>query len=310
MSHIIRLKHFIHEVLGDIFATHYKYPHEKDDMGNKINQINIKSYKKGKLLELLEKTQDKRRYHNLYLLSCYFSQDSARKLINDINDVVYLREVQIYIDRKTAVSIGEGDLYRFCESFEDVNVKLHAVDANCLFHSKAYALISFDENNKIYCGSLVIGSANLTGQGLTNRSGNIESLLDTQDRTMLSQFIKQIGSLRIIPIEDLEEYRNSQEYNFKYALLQEGAFIHKWMGNLGQYLSVRYQLNENGRRRIGDDSFRQAGFNIEAATISKMYFNFDYEPPHLEGSKNLTRNYGIETYLGYWMPTSAIEKNV
>ena len=271
------------------------------------NQINIKSFKKRRLLELLQKTRDKRRYHYLYLLSCYFSQDAARVLINEINKLIRISEVLIYIDRKTAVSIGKDELRRFCNSFRNVDVKLYAVDANCLFHSKAYALISFDNDNDIYCGSLVVGSANLTGQGLVNRSGNIESLLDTQDIDILSQFVHQLDALSIVTIEDIEKFTDSQEYNFKYALLQEGVFIHKWTDNLGQYLSIRYQLNENGKSRIGDEAFKQAGFNVEAATISKRYFQFDYDPPHLEGTENLIKNYGIETYLGHWIPSSVFD---
>ena len=93
----------------------------------------------------------------------------------------------------------------------------------------------------------------------------------------------------------------------KYALLQEGSFIHKWLDNLGQYLSTKYHLNEKGKGKVGDETFRRAGFNIETATISKRYFKFDYEPPHLEDTENLTKNYGIETYLGHWIPNAALE---
>ena len=50
-----------------------------------------------------------------------------------------------------------------------------------------------------------------------------------------------------------------------------------------------------------------AGFNIETATVSKRYFRFDYVPEHLDNTENLLRNYGIETYLGHWLPHSVSE---
>lgn len=271
------------------------------------NQLHIKSFKKSKLIDLLLRTADKRRYHYLYLTSCYFSPQSAKNLINDLNNSIRLSEVVVYIDRKTAVSLGRDYLTTFCNSFRNVDVKMYAIDTEYLFHSKAYALISYDEDDEISCGSLVIGSANLTGNGLTNRSGNIECLLHTSDIDLLQEFVEQIDSANVLKIQDIEKFSNAEEYNFKYALLQEGAFIHKWADNLGQYLAVRYKLNDKGKEKIGDPAFKQAGFNIETATISKKYFIFDYEPPHLENAENLTRNYGIETYLGYWLPSLALE---
>jgi len=271
------------------------------------NTLNIKSFKKSRLVELLLNTEDKRRYHSLYLSSCYFNLESAMELINEIGRSIHIYEVVIHVDRKEAISIGKVELEKFCNSFKSFKVNFYAVDANSLFHSKLYALISYDNNGDVFCGSLVIGSANLTGRGLVNRSGNIESMLDTQDHELLLQFVKQTKKLACFSIQDIENFSSADEYSFKYSLLQEGAFIHKWMDNLGQYLSVRYQLNGNGKKIIGDDKFRIAGFNIEAATISKRYFDFSYEPPHLDGAENLTRNYGIETYLGYWLPLEALE---
>jgi len=223
------------------------------------------------------KTPDKRRRHCLYLASCYFTPESAKSLINSM------------------------------KSIKDIKVNLYAVETEYLFHTKAYAIISNNDDYSIVCGSLVIGSANLTGSGLTSKYGNIESFLDTQDNDCLTHFIEQISSLKLLTVEDIEKFKNADDFSFKYALLKEGCFIHKWLDNLGQYLSTRYQLNEKGKEKIGDETFRNAGFNIETATISKRYFKFEYEPPHLEDAENLTRNYGIETYLGYWIPNAALE---
>jgi hypothetical protein len=224
-----------------------------------------------------------------------------------MKELINLTEVKIYIDRKTACCIGKTELTKFNKSFKDIKVNLYAVETEYLFHTKAYAIISNNDDDSIVCGSLVIGSANLTGSGLTSKYGNIESLLDTQDNDCLTHFIEQILSLKLLTVEEIEKFKNADDFSFKYALLQEGCFIHKWLDNLGQYLSTRYQLNEKGKEKIGDETFRNAGFNIETATISKRYFRFEYEPPHLEDAENLTRNYGIETYLGHWIPNAALE---
>lgn len=272
------------------------------------SQINISYLKLNKLVELLSKGNDKRYLHSLYLASCYFSADSASTLIKDISKLVRLQAVYIYIDRKTACTIGKDGLYAFIEKHAGYGLELYTVDANTLFHSKAYALISFDKESNINRGSLVIGSSNLTGAGLTDKSGNIECMLDSHNIDLLLEFLEQIKKLKTIPVDEIDNFRNADSLNFKYALLLEGNFIHKWMDNLGQYLSVRYQLNENGKNRIGDEIFREAGFNIETATISKRYFQFEYEPPHLENTENLVRNFGLETYLGYWIPNGALEK--
>ena len=271
------------------------------------NHINIKTLKKNKLIELLMKSPDKRRRHCLYLASCYFTRDSAKALINNMKELINLTEVKIYIDRKTACCIGKADLTKFYKSFNDIKVNIYAVETEYLFHTKAYAIISTDNDDSIVCGSLVIGSANLTGSGLTSKYGNIESLLDTQDNTYLIHFIEEILNLKLLAVENIEQFKNADDFSFKFALLQEGCFVHKWSDNLGAYLSTRYQLNEKGKEKIGDESFKNAGFNIETATISKRYFKFDYEPPHLENADNLKRNYGIETFLGHWIPNAALE---
>ena len=271
------------------------------------NKFHITTFKKSRLLNLLSETIDKRRYHNLYLTSCYISLDSAKKIIVDINKIVLLSEVYIYIDRKSAIAIGGNKLTSFCNSFKNVKVTLYSVETKHLFHSKAYALISFDENEEIYCGSLVIGSANLTGLGLTKKNGNIECLLDSQDDSLLQEFLNQLDKIQIVEVSDIEKFSKAEEYSFIYALLQEGAFIHKWTDNLGQYFTIRYKLNKNGKGKVGDPDLELMGFNIETATISKRYFIFDYVPSHLVDSENLTRNYGIETYLGFWLPNDALE---
>lgn len=272
-----------------------------------MSQFNTRNYKKRTLVDLLLTTPDRRRSHYIYLTSCYFTIQSARNLINEINKTLNVSDYYIYIDRKTAVAIGKDELECFANSFRNADVTLYAVETTTLFHSKAYAAISYDDEGEIYCGSLVVGSANLTGNGIIRRNGNIESMLETQEIEHLVEFTEQLDSLHSIPIEEIEEFEKSDSFSFKYALLQEGVFIHKWADNLANNLSIRYHLNTDGKERLGDSAFSSAGFNIATATISKQYFKFDYKPPHLDNSENLSRKYGIETYLGYWVPYEAAE---
>jgi len=269
--------------------------------------ININKGKKPKIVKLLTKGADKRFSHTLYLSSCYFSVDAAEKLIRDLQAQVNIKNVEIYIDRKTAINTGKQPLEDLCLNQKLPETSIFAVESTRLFHTKAYALISYAKDDSINKGSLVIGSANLTGAGLTDSSGNIESILDTQDTETLNEFITQLSKLNTIELDDLEAFNTQDSYNFKYALLSEGAFIHKWLDDLGRYLSTQYHLNENGKSRIGDSLFKDAGFNIETATISKRYFDFSYEPAHLENTKSLIRQFGIETYLGHWIPNSSLE---
>lgn len=274
------------------------------------NAQHVKTFKKRELLALLDRTSDKRRRHELYLCTCYFAPDAARKLINEVVSRYKVAKVHIYIDRRTAIAIGAGRLSRYENSFKGVEVRVWAVESPYLFHSKSYLLASFDENFDVYCGSLVIGSANLTGAGLTSRSGNIECLLDTQDPDLISEHIRCLKELNLKAAIDIEVYDQADEFSFKYALIQEGAFLHKWNDTVERYFSTRYRLSEKGRATIKNSAFEGVGFALETATISKSYFVFDYAPTHLEGAENLVRNFGIETYLGHWIPLQAIDSYV
>ena len=270
------------------------------------NFLHIRSGKKQCLSAMLCKI-DKRRYHTLYLCSCYFSEYAARKLIAEIQSFVRISDVKIYIDRRAAIEYGGDYLQEFCDSFKGFEVSINAVESSNLFHSKAYALVAFDEDGSVSSGSIVLGSANLTEAGLISRGGNFECLIDSQDVEILEQHLSQLNKLEVLPSKKLNKFSRRQEFSFKYALLQNGVFLHKWNENLEQYLSIRFRLSENGRSRITDQSLEIAGFNIETATVSKRYFKFDYVPDHLDNTENLLRNFGIETYLGYWIPYSVSE---
>lgn len=270
------------------------------------NYLHIKSMKKQCLNEMLGNI-DKRRYHTLHLCSCYFDDDAARKLITEVQEFARISDVRIFIDRRAAIEYGGDYLQNFCDSFENVEVSINAVESNNLFHSKVYALVALDDDGSVVSGSIVLGSANLTGAGLIRRGGNYECLIDSQDAEILEEHLSQLDKLKVLSPQQLNRFSRKEEFSFKYALLQSGLFVHKWNENLEQYLSIRYRLSENGKSRITDQSLEVAGFNIETATVSKRYFRFDYVPDHLYNTENLLRNYGIETYLGHWLPYSVSE---
>lgn len=269
-------------------------------------RLHIRSMKKQRLAEMLGNI-DKRRYHTLHLCSCYFDDDAARKLITEVQEFARISDVRIFIDRRAAIEYGGDYLKKFCDSFQDIEVSINAVESNNLFHSKVYALFALDDHGSVVSGSIVLGSANLTGAGLIRRGGNYECLIDSQDAEVLEEHLSQLNKLKVLSPKQLNKFSRKEEFSFKYALLQSGLFVHKWNDNLEQYLSIRYRLSENGKSRITDQSLEVAGFNIETATVSKRYFRFDYVPEHLDDTENLLRNYGIETYLGHWLPCSVSE---
>lgn len=266
--------------------------------------LNINEEKKENLLFELKKV-DKRKIYNLYLLSCYFNPKSIVDIVLGVSEFAIINEAYVYIDRREAIFAGVDLNKKIIDSFkrikERINYKIRVVDSDALFHTKAYALISVDSDTN---GSLVIGSANLTKQGLTNKSGNIETLISTQDKNIISDFIKGIDEIKTLDLGSVNYFANSNSIAFKLALLSQGYFVHRWSDTIKQHFSVPYNLSEKGKKEIKnkDSLIGRLEFNIDAATISKNYFDFSFEPRGDSEVNSLIRNYGIETYLGYWIP--------
>ena len=187
---------------------------------------------------------------------------------------------------------------------------VYAVKAANLFHTKGFCLATYsDDEVDLVDGRLAIGSANLTGAGLTHKHGNIESLAIHSDIETIEKFLQffEDEDILITPDEltDFDPDDPIDFTDFQYALLTRGKFSHKWTATLATYFSVRFQLNEEGRQRT-EESIETPGFQMESATISKQYFDFglqDWRPMN----KNLVRMYGIECFLGHWVPKSKIE---
>ena len=274
-----------------------------------MSNYNTSDNKFDELISLLNVDKvDRRRRYDLLITSCYFSIDSAETLVSYIDDHISLNKMEIFIDKRTALKIGKRELEEWRNGYYDL--KLYTVPHASLFHSKAYALVSYDKNGDINGGSLVVGSANLTGSGITSESGNIESLLSTQCIREISKYTSSLNCINREAVKDLEDVIPADEKStLNFALLNEGEFIHKWTADFKSYLSVKYTLSAVGMAETKPPALlKRLGFSPEQQTISKLYVDFDpkdYMPPEL---KHFIKNYGIENHLGYWVPRHVFDK--
>lgn len=202
---------------------------------------------------------DKRKRYSLHIATCYFNVESAIRLLDAVSrSNIKITKVSIYIDRKEAIRCGVTQLYDFTKNNRiSAETKIYAVRSEPLFHTKGYCLLS-DQNSRrrqTIEGKLLIGSANLSGNGLTEDSGNIESMLSTTDDKALIRFTDFFDAKsNLIPIDELMVFNLDDDLQcFKYAVLLSGWFSHKWSNNLDRYFRVRYMLNDQGRSQRTDE---------------------------------------------------------
>lgn len=271
-----------------------------------------RSNKKSLILEGMSKCDG--RYHNtLVIHTCYldndFSCDDNHNALNDFIAVVrrdrqYLKDVRIYIDGRTAKK-NAHNLIKWRNSKRGIDISIYAVRCDKLFHSKAYALIAFDEDNQICSGGLVIGSGNLTNNGIGIQNGNIESFLKSNDLEELESFWKNTQKLDVVSIDEIA----FNEESVKEFVVNEGCLLHIWNDEQAckQYLSTKYELTKYYQERIQKEQIDVSthGFKIDHASISKNYI----APLKTNNSiDNWKTNYLVETYLGYWIPKSVFYK--
>lgn len=247
---------------------------------------------------------DRRRSYCLSIATCYCTPNALRSFIGAVQAEVNLVAIYLYVDRRTAISIGQTALSGLEKAYLEL-LQVYAVRTARLFHTKGYCLAAYTGDELIH-GRLAIGSANMTSAGLTETNGNVESIAVHSDIATISEFLDFFDNEEnLIDLDELTEFLPDDTTDFQYALLNCGLFSHKWSASLAAYLSVRFRLNENGRQRAqaGIDT---PGFRMEAATIAKSYFDFDlqgWQP----NDRNLVRNFGIECFLGHWIPKSVLE---
>ena len=271
--------------------------------------FNSDSYKLDHLVnELCE--VDRRRRYSLHIATCYFSVEAAKKLLKKVVRAnITITEVHIYIDRKEAIKIGINELKSFMNRSSSYRTTVYAVRSESLFHTKGYCLLSDNDFPTHHVGKLIIGSFNLTGNGLTDVHGNIESSLSSSMSHDLREFVRFFhDQSNLMPINELLSFTEDDNLlYFKYAILLSGLFSHKWTINIDRYFRVRYYLNETGRLRAGD-VIRTIGFTIDAATIGKTYMTFEEKLDKYKfKNKFLVKNFGIECSLGHWIPKGVLD---
>ena len=252
---------------------------------------------------------DKRRRYYFSLATCFFSEPAARKFLDSVLAAgLRPEEIHIYIDRRSALSIGREALTRLEKDYDGECLRVFSVSGNQLFHTKGYCISAYDDDDNLVEGCLAIGSANLTKAGLIGDNGNVESLLVTDDLDEIGRFVNYFEE-NYIELEDLEHFGPSEvnSEHFKLALIKKGLFTHEWSGDLKSYFAARYDLNEKGRERLQDSRFRELGFDTDAATLSKRYINLEMiENTRPVEDSGLVRNYGIECHLGHWIPKTKV----
>lgn len=292
------------------------------------------------LVNCLLKCQKEESYqsYHLILVSCYFRCRSAQELIEAIRDKINPLKlwVEIYIDPRDALKIGKQELCNWKSNLEseELKISVHIFDRKAqsnLFHPKAYCLISCKEDRRNCNGSLVVGSPNLTGRGLTKDNSNIELLLDTQSREHIKNFYKSLKRIDFIEIQNLNvwEFTDSlydsyidedefpeledESYCFCFRLLSLGYLVHPWKTNLSKPFKVVYSLKEQQNTKIKkeepqlDKLLSDLKFTKKAQqkTITKDYTP-NYAKKFLKERPSkfikLNGNYGVETLLGYWIP--------
>ena len=142
---------------------------------------------------------------------------------------------------------------------------------------------------------------------MTGEHGNVESLAIHSDMATIGEFLEFFEvEDNWIELEDLTDFSSHDDTDFQYALLTSGWFSHKWSATLTPYFSVRYHLNKASRQRAQElFEIPVPGFQMDAARIAKPYFGFDLRDWQ-SNDKDLVRNYGVECFLGHWIPKPVV----
>lgn len=274
--------------------------------------FNCTKRKSDLLINSLSSQVDKRKKYEFHICTCYIvDQQNLKKIMQFIDEVsayVKLSAVKLYVDSRACIHLGIDNFINFHNNLNyPFTFEIIAVDSPYLFHTKAYVLIS----NDLSAGALAIGSANFSSAGLfTKDRGNYETLMLTNDLRTIEDFLtfKEVKK-HFKSLSQLKEYK-SENYSFKYALLQQGRFVHKWSENLNQFFAIRYKLSDEGKSEIGNEFLKKLGFSVDAESISRQFINFsalDTNEVDL-GRFNKLLSKGIETYIGHWIPIPLLDE--
>ena len=176
---------------------------------NDHNSINMKDA----IIESLNKLANVRLHrHDLWLMTCYLDFATIKKLIKEVKYKVKLKEVylvfnytEIYRSRRPdEASKKLQEISKWCKNQDpSINFEWRAIrPEKCpLMHAKAYAVIQWNKNN-INGGSLFVGSANLTQQGMgyiknetKSLSNNMEIVYESNRKADILDFVNLYNQL-------------------------------------------------------------------------------------------------------------------
>jgi hypothetical protein len=278
-----------------------------------INNFFFQKNKQKLLVDFLLSDNVTDKKHHLILVSCYFNLESADAIIQALQEKISLDKISIYIDRGEAICIGLDKINDWitnkCSNNIEISFKVNK--SSSLFHAKAYCLFS-DASKK---GSLVIGSANLTGRGLTENNGNIEILYNTHDGNDIENFCNDLKILEnnCMDFSKIDTFVADDDYYFKYALIQLGCFVELNDTTINGELQHTYNFNNKGRKESTTPEYKQQGFT-DKNQYNKNYFqginkNEDIEKIFITYNNNYNIDWGkysIRTKFGHWIPKKIV----
>lgn len=248
------------------------------------------------------------RKHTLLLLSCYIDPERIQNLLENLLGIVKLTNVHLSFNISEAFRIGPASvksqmktLGEWCKS-KRVKLKWQALCAGTLVHSKGYSLYQTGKDaNEVLAGFFLVGSPNLTKPGFFE-ARNIELGYISDNLDELVSFINTYDELaeRFGKDIDDEVFKQNQAL-FRFSLLSEGIFLHKWDGSLSKLVGIRYQMTAEGRRntQLAQEFVElgiEPGNSVTLQPIGLKYL------PQKTISSGFVRKYTVDTLLGRWCP--------
>lgn len=263
--------------------------------------------------------------HELFLITCYLDFVPLRRLIKNIKKLLKLSKVNllfnftdIYRNRRPDDASNElMKISQWCEKQEPqiaFDWKTVKPVSGVLMHAKAYAILQRHGKNDLAAGRLFVTSANLTNPGFgyvkaeTKKSTNLELSYMSSTLSDIKSFVKLYGDLRENYSCDIDPAVLRQSaYNFKYALLSSGVFLHKWAISLSSQIAIRYFLTEIGKDKVIQINpiIQDLGFELgaDSLTLQPLLNKLDIPQRRLLPN-NFISSYTIDTILGRWCPNS------
>lgn len=258
------------------------------------------------------------RKYEMYLCTAFIDENSTLLLVNLLSDLYKIKKITLLIDRSEIYKKGIETIKELQKKLRISISKKHKGEVNILgvqcssgiFHSKAYAIL-YKEKSGSYAGNLLLGSANLTGKGLTAKNGNIETLYKVRSKKDLNAFSLELqalienSSLNLLDIHTRATL-DLDSFGWKHSLLVSGLFAHRWSDALSRELGIRYELSEKGTSLSNPGILKEMSFSMDSKTITKSYFRSENRFSHINGEKDFIKKHSIETYLGYWIPKGSL----